>query len=150
MKLMLILLLSFCALVVVGMVMMAHHSKSVKPHLGLQQGELLPCVSSSNCVNSMTSSDVVPIEFDEPSDQAWQRIGAIISDLGDTVQAQQVNYLWVTFQTPLFGFVDDVEILLLAEDNTMHIRSASRVGRSDFGANKKRIEMIREAFLLKE
>jgi uncharacterized protein (DUF1499 family) len=51
------------------------------------------------------------------------------------------SYLHATFASPLFGFVDDLEARRKGE--IIHVRSASRVGHSDFGANRRRIERIR-------
>ena len=143
MKLTLIIFAVLILMAMTALAVMAHQSKSLTPQLGLQAGKLTSCVRSTNCVNSMTGSDVAPIEFVGSAEQVWQEVLVVISDLGGVVQQQKNNYLWATFKTPLMGFVDDVELLLLAEKQVIHIRSGSRVGRSDFGANKKRVELIR-------
>ena len=65
---------------------------------------------------------------------------------GATIVTRRNDYLHATFKTPLLGFVDDVEFLLVRERRTIDVRSASRVGRSDFGANRKRVERLRKAF----
>jgi uncharacterized protein (DUF1499 family) len=41
------------------------------------------------------------------------------------------------------GFVDDVEFLIEPNTQVIHVRSASRLGQSDLGVNRQRIEMIR-------
>ncbi|CAB1059228.1 hypothetical protein D1BOALGB6SA_3986 [Olavius sp. associated proteobacterium Delta 1] len=46
----------------------------------------------------------------------------------------------------IFQFVDDVELLFSDEKNLIHVKSASRIGYSDLGANRKRVERIRLAF----
>ena len=53
------------------------------------------------------------------------------------------NYLAAEYYSKLFGFVDDVEFRKASD--AVHVRSASRVGHSDMGANKKRISELREA-----
>jgi uncharacterized protein (DUF1499 family) len=53
------------------------------------------------------------------------------------------NYLYAEFTSALMGFVDDVEFLLDDSANVIHVRSASRLGQSDLGVNRKRIETIR-------
>jgi len=50
----------------------------------------------------------------------------------------------------LFGFVDDLEIRIDAEVSVIHLRSASRVGKSDLGANRKRVEMIKKSYREKQ
>ncbi|HEY9596037.1 MAG TPA: DUF1499 domain-containing protein, partial [Cyanophyceae cyanobacterium] len=45
------------------------------------------------------------------------------------------------------GFVDDVEFFLDDNANVIQVRSASRLGESDLGVNRKRIETIRAEFL---
>jgi len=56
---------------------------------------------------------------------------------------QSEHYLHIEFSSSLLGFVDDVEFLAAAEDQVIHVRSASRLGVRDFGVNRKRIEAIR-------
>ncbi|MFK7778444.1 MAG: DUF1499 domain-containing protein, partial [Gimesia sp.] len=51
------------------------------------------------------------------------------------------------FRSLCFRFVDDVEFLIDSGQNMIQVRSASRVGHSDFGANRKRIESIRRLYL---
>jgi uncharacterized protein (DUF1499 family) len=53
----------------------------------------------------------------------------------------------ITFSTAVFHYVDDVEVRFDKENNLIHLRSASRIGRSDFGVNRKRIERIKKAMM---
>jgi uncharacterized protein (DUF1499 family) len=55
-------------------------------------------------------------------------------------------YLHAEFTSALFRFVDDVEFLLDDGTKTIHVRSASRVGYSDLGVNRRRVEAIRYRF----
>jgi len=57
------------------------------------------------------------------------------------------DYIHAEFTSALFRFVDDVEFYLDEAAKTVHMRSASRIGYSDLGVNRKRMETIREAFL---
>lgn len=59
------------------------------------------------------------------------------------IVTQTGEYLYAEYQTALLGFVDDVEFWFPSADGIIHIRSASRLGSSDFGANRKRIEAVR-------
>lgn len=56
------------------------------------------------------------------------------------------NYLHVEFSSAIFRFVDDVEFFLDDATQTIHFRSASRLGYSDLGVNRKRMEEIRRRF----
>jgi len=56
------------------------------------------------------------------------------------------TYLHAEFTSAVFRFVDDVEFLLDDAEKVVHVRSASRVGHSDLGVNRKRVEALREAF----
>ena len=60
-----------------------------------------------------------------------------------TIVTQTAEYLYAEYQTALLGFVDDVEFWFPPEDGIIHVRSASRLGSSDFGVNRQRIEEIR-------
>jgi uncharacterized protein (DUF1499 family) len=69
-----------------------------------------------------------------------------VIDLGGVISRLEDDYLAAMFETTLFRFVDDVELRLDAEAGVIHIRSASRVGRSDLGANRKRVAVLRSRF----
>jgi uncharacterized protein (DUF1499 family) len=115
--------------------------------LGAPYGKLLPCPSSPNCVSSQAPDEghrVVPLAYSGPAQEAWYRLTAIIASLPRTkVIKDSSAYLHVEFTSLIFRFVDDVEFL--ADDNAkvIHIRSASRLGTSDLGVNRKRVEEIR-------
>jgi uncharacterized protein (DUF1499 family) len=66
------------------------------------------------------------------------------------IVTREEPYLHAEFRSPVFRFTDDVELLQEREEQLFHIRSASRVGYSDLGANRKRVERIREEFQQKE
>lgn len=70
----------------------------------------------------------------------------MLQELGGEEVRSSEQYLWFEFRTPLIGFVDDVECRLNRTEQQIEIRSASRIGHSDMGANRKRVEAIRQAF----
>jgi uncharacterized protein (DUF1499 family) len=55
---------------------------------------------------------------------------------------EESDYLYAEFRTPLMRYVDDVEFLRAG--SVLHVRSASRLGRRDFGVNRGRVEKLRE------
>ena len=118
------------------------------PTLGVKNGMLQPCPSTPNCVSSSNthSEALSPISLDVPPAVAKEALIEIINSLPrTTILKQDDDYLRVEFKTALLGFVDDVEFLLSSDgDNTTRIdfRSASRIGYSDLGANRSRMEQI--------
>jgi uncharacterized protein (DUF1499 family) len=66
------------------------------------------------------------------------------SELSSVVE-ETANYLHAECASALFGFVDDLELHLRESNNIVAIRSASRVGYSDLGVNRRRVEGLREA-----
>ena len=67
-------------------------------------------------------------------------------DMGGRIRAEETGYLAGTFTSSIFRFVDDLEVRIDSDRNTVHLRSASRVGRSDLGANRKRVERLKASF----
>ncbi len=119
---------------------------------GLVNQRLAACSPKPNCVSSEagTSSDkrVQPLML---SGQAvaldWQRLQDAINYQGGQLVRVEPDYLAATFTSSLFGFVDDLEARLDATSEQIQIRSASRVGTSDFGANRVRVEQLRQRYL---
>lgn len=108
---------------------------------GLVSGKLVDCPSAPRCVTSeegaedSQSVDPLPVA-------AWAGLPTVIADMGGAVTSQEANYISAEFTSSLFKFVDDVEFRLTPTG--IHVRSASRVGYSDRGVNRKRVEAIRE------
>jgi uncharacterized protein (DUF1499 family) len=89
---------------------------------------------------------VEPLVFAGAPRLAWERLKAALREMGGTIQEQSEQYIWVTFRTKIFRFVDDMEFRMAAEENAIHVRSASRVGYSDLGLNRRRVEDLRSRF----
>ncbi|MDQ6960233.1 MAG: DUF1499 domain-containing protein [Mariprofundaceae bacterium] len=116
------------------------------PPLGLGAGHLRPCPASPNCVSSEAEKNdtehyIKPLPVRDG--KAWPTMTSAIEDLGGHIVANDAQYLHATFRSSLFRYVDDVEARLDASEHVIHLRSASRVGHSDLGVNRKRIESIR-------
>lgn len=76
-----------------------------------------------------------------------KKLVKIISMMERTeIISQTNNYLYVEFKSKLWRFVDDVEFLFDVDNKTINFRSSSRLGKSDLGVNRKRMEEIREKF----
>jgi len=107
---------------------------------GLVDGRLADCPSAPNCVSSeMGTPDGKRVE---PLTGTMDAVRDAILTLGGEITSEKDDYISATFTSKIFKFVDDVEIRP-ADDGKVHIRSASRVGYSDRGVNKKRVEALR-------
>jgi len=82
------------------------------------------------------------------ADRAWAAARAAVLELPKTrIVREAPGYLHAECASAIFGFVDDLELEFAPGGQAIHLRSASRVGRSDFGANRGRIERLREVYL---
>ena len=113
-------------------------------------GTLRPCPGTPNCVCSeFADSDAViaAIEFQGDPIDAWKNwLMTVAAAPGASLVTSQDSYLHAEFVTPWMRFVDDVECRLDYEHNLIHVRSASRVGRSDMQKNRRRVELLRTEF----
>lgn len=118
--------------------------------LGVRDGRLAEAPDSPNAVSTQTSERshwIAPLTFKASPATAMQTLMDVVSNLpGSTVIEQEDDYLYAEFRSPFFRFTDDVEFLMEPESNRIHFRSASRVGHSDLGANRERMEKIRTLF----
>ena len=109
--------------------------------IGVRDGRLIACPESPNCVSSYESSEEHAIAALDGNLNQVQQI--LVAMDGANIVEQSKNYLYAEFTSSLMGYVDDVEFLYDAASNTTQVRSASRVGYSDMGANRSRVEAIR-------
>ena len=116
-------------------------------NLGVSGGNLAPCPSSPNCVSSQGKGKHHIKPFPLVSDYAiaWTNLKEILlHSEGVTLIEDTDTYIHAECRTKIMGFVDDLEFYLSTEEHVIHLRSASRLGYSDFGKNRKRIEEIRK------
>jgi uncharacterized protein (DUF1499 family) len=125
-------------------------SGSRPENLGAGDGRLAPCKRTPNCVSSQADADkdaghyIAPIRITGSARGVWAALKSLLQTMPRvTLIAEKENYLYAEFASRTMGFVDDVEFLLDETAGVIHVRSASRLGRSDFGVNRDRIETIR-------
>ena len=114
-----------------------------KHSVGLVNGRLRPCSNRPNCVCSEDKdhpSYTKPVAFSGSAKGKWEQAKQVIREMGGKIVREEDYYLWVTFRTRIFRFVDDLELRMDEENRLIHIRSSSRVGYSDMGVNRRRIE----------
>ena len=110
--------------------------------------ELAPCPSSPNCVTSLSKnprSAIKPLFFSSTLPDAQQSIRELIQTMPRArIIRDEPGYIHAEFSSRFFGFIDDVEFVLDAETQRVDYRSASRAGYYDFGANRRRLEKVRD------
>ncbi|MBD0268863.1 DUF1499 domain-containing protein [Pseudanabaena sp. FACHB-2040] len=120
-------------------------------NLGVKAGKLAPCPNSPNCVVSQGAQNgenaIAPIPFTTDPATALATLKTVVKSQPRTeiIQASD-DYLYAEFSSQLMGFVDDVEFYIDPAESVIHVRSASRMGQSDLGVNRKRIETLRAEF----
>ena len=115
--------------------------------LGVSADRLAPCPDKPNCVSSFATDAghrIDPLVIVGSVEAAWNELRSFL-EKDSRVESMDVdgNYVHAVFVTPLMRYRDDVEFLLLPDKHEIAVRSASRVGYGDMGANRKRIEAIR-------
>ena len=117
--------------------------------IGIESGNLSSCPSSPNCVvsqNADAKHAIEPITYHGERDKARETLLKVLTVVPrTTIVSQTDNYIHAISKSRIFKFVDDVEFYFPSDKSVIHIRSASRVGDSDFGVNRTRLEQIRLA-----
>ena len=123
------------------------------PKLGIENGQLKQCPTAPNCVNSQAKDKkhyIEPILTTSTPLEVKTYILKILKELKRSkIITSEDNYIRAEFTSKVFRFVDDVEFYFpdtKSKEMTIHVRSASRIGYSDLGVNRKRIEQVRSKF----
>jgi uncharacterized protein (DUF1499 family) len=123
--------------------------------LGVRDGKLKPphaanwnTVSSQAALHPHTEyHPIAPLTYQGDGKAAFAKLTSIVRDKkGARIITAEPGYLYAEFQTRWLRFIDDVEFLLDEKAGVIHMRSASRLGRKDFGVNRARLESIRRKF----
>lgn len=116
-------------------------------NLGVRDGKLAPCPTTPNCVSSQSSDSqhqIEPFAYLSSPAKAMAKLKGVIQSLPRTkIIAETDNYLYAEFTSAMMGFVDDVEFYVDEAAKVIHVRSASRLGQSDLGVNRKRVKSLR-------
>lgn len=133
--------LYFSVIIAVTTANLAHASASDK--------HLPSCGNAPNCVSSKAEIHdkehyIFPFEIKTKPEQAWEALKmAIIKQPRMIITHQTPTSLHAEATSLMFQFVDDINVMLDKDSELIHIRSTSRVGHSDFGVNRRRIETLR-------
>ena len=118
-------------------------------NIGVKEGRLAPPKSTPNCVSSQADPGdgehyIAPIAFKGDAAAAMAAVRKAVEGMRDaTVVRAEGGYLYAEYRSKLMRFVDDVEFLYDDKAGLIHLRSASRLGRRDFGVNRARVESLR-------
>lgn len=119
-------------------------------NLGVRDGLLAACPNSPNCVSTQAEDReywIAPLMYQGDANTVIDSLEEIVRQQPRTrIIEKSSHYMHVEFRSAIFRFVDDVEFYVEAESGRVHFRSASRVGRSDMGVNRTRMELIRRLF----
>lgn len=117
-------------------------------NLGVREGRLAPCPSSPNCISSQAGDakhHIPPLAFSGEPDAAFDRLVQLVKSRRDA-RIVEISGFYLRVELHTTWFVDDAEFLLDPSRSLIEVRSASRVGYSDLGKNRRRLEEIRQAF----
>lgn len=124
------------------------------PAIGLMDGKLLACPKTPNCVSTNhrdLNRLMMPVEYKGLSlDEAKAILFDVLKTLPKTeVIKDEGSYVHAKAKTVVFEYIQDVEFLFEDEAKELHFRSASRVGYTDFGSNKRRMQSVVARFIRK-
>lgn len=116
-------------------------------NLGVKNSRLTPCPSTPNCVSSDANDAshlAAAFQLALPATDGWRTARATVASLPRTrIITETDDYLHAECSSAFFGFVDDLELYLRPAQGVIAVRSAARLGHSDLGVNRKRVEKLR-------
>ena len=116
--------------------------------LGVRNGKLAGLPDKPNGVSTQTENQdqwMAPLTYSGSSEDAMASLRTVVALMPrSSIVEEQELYLRAEFRSAFFRFVDDVEFLIEPETSRIHFRSAARVGYSDMGVNRTRVEEIRD------
>lgn len=124
-------------------------SSSAPDSLGVKNGKLAPCPNSPNCISSQATDkehSIAALKISGNTDAVMQRLADTIKTMNGKVITIKGPYLHAEFRSKVFRFVDDLECYYDEAKELIELRSAARLGYSDFSVNRNRAEELRALF----
>lgn len=110
--------------------------------------QLLPCPNSPNCVSTndpVLERRFIKMYLQQSTADAWINVRNAVAEFKRVEFVEErYGYLRAKVSSFLFGFVDDLEVTLCDGGGSLAVRSASRMGHWDIGANRRRLEVLAE------
>jgi apolipoprotein D and lipocalin family protein len=123
-------------------------NQQIKTNNKMENELFAPCPNTPNCVSSIDTSRghfIQPLEFTGSARDAQYRLLRVLNGLKEArVVTFEENLIEAEFVSSVFRFVDDVKFYVDDRKKIIHVKSASRVGFSDLGVNRRRVEKIRK------
>ena len=120
-------------------------------NIGVKHARLSPCPSKPNCVSSDADDEahrIPAFELAVPPADGWRVARSLVVDLPRTrIVTATSDYIHAECSSAVLNFVDDIELHLRPAQNIIAVRSAARLGFSDFRVNRKRVETLRALLL---
>ena len=150
MKRLFIILCVFFVVVFLSFIALAQYSKSLSS-VSLINNNFTACSLKDNCVNSealkLSPYYIEALNYGKLNSKELNLIiKKTMKDMSAKLETKNEFYFVYTFSTEFFGFIDDFELKIDQDNKRIHFKSSSRVGHSDFGANKKRVEEFKKRF----
>ena len=121
-------------------------------NLGVINGRLQQCPGTPNCVSTFAEDKehgIQPLPLTGSLIQEQDNLLSVIKSFSRTnIVVNEPGYIYLEFRTAIMRYTDDVEFMFDERAGYIHFRSASRLGMSDLGLNRRRMEQIREKWLL--
>ena len=137
-------------IIILVIVLAANKNSAVPSTLGVKEGNLSPLPDSPNAVSSQTDQvdkRVEALPYSGNLDQTKTLVKKAAAEFGGAqILVEKPDYLHMVFTVPVIPFKDDVEFFFSEKERVVHYRSASRVGYSDLGVNRKRYERLRNLY----
>ena len=133
-------------LLAIRLLTLGRTSRGMTANVGLNDGKLHPCESAGNCVISATvgeRSSIAPLKVPGTPVERAKILKNAINRTEGVVITQSALYFHAEYTSKRMGYVDDLELLIDPNSDRVDVRSASRVGKSDLGANRARVEQLR-------
>jgi uncharacterized protein (DUF1499 family) len=123
--------------------------------LGVKDGRLKPPSVTPNSVSSQAAlhpdhpmrayAEIAPLPLNGDGPATMARLRQLLQAMPGVkiVRGNGDGYLYAQCTTRWMKFVDDLELWVDPVNNVVQVRSASRVGRKDFGVNRERVETLR-------
>jgi uncharacterized protein (DUF1499 family) len=141
----------FCVLII-GSMMFFSCAGQRPENIGIHNDQLTGCPGKPNCVSSQDKDEnhfLQVFRYQGEKEAIFKKLKEIITSWdGMTLITENDNYLHIECKSAMMGFVDDLEFYF-SKEKVIQVRSASRLGYSDFGVNRKRVEKLRELFAAK-
>ena len=133
---------------ILSCIVMTGCSGTPPTNLGVTNKQLATCPDSPNCVSSFADKNdsvhfIEPIHYKSIATIRAKLEKAITSSANATIIKSEPRYIYAEFQSRLMKYIDDVEFYISADQQVIHVRSASRLGYGDLGVNRKRIDALR-------